>query len=231
MPDCQTLEDHSLHSRDRYDPGRLHTHAARLFCYDCQPRAVRESYSCSVLRGNRICSEEHCSLQGRRQTMKQRMFIIVWSVIGILITGLCVIVITSLIPYYNIVGKMALVVVAMALLCLIVLMFSFTKSRVSIWHNRERLIIAGDVVAYINQAGLIENLTAQNYAAQIAPNVTVRQIAPPAQQVEQDTSSDEDTVRDLIVRGTALKSIAESTGWTYYRVQKLYAQMKESNEI
>ncbi len=163
--------------------------------------------------------------------MKQRMFIIGWSVIGILITGLCVIVITSLIPYYNIVGKMALVVVAMALLCLIVLMFSFTKSRVSIWHNRERLIIAGDVVAYINQAGLIENLTAQNYAAQIAPNVTVRQIAPPAQQVEQDTSSDEDTVRDLIVRGTALKSIAESTGWTYYRVQKLYAQMKESNEI
>src|SRR6266581_1416634 len=92
-------------------------------------------------------------------------------------------------------------------------------------------IIACIVGIGINQAGLIENLTAQNYAAQIAPNVTVRQIAPPAQQVEQDTSSDEDTVRDLIVRGTALKSIAESTGWTYYRVQKLYAQMKESNEI
>jgi len=161
----------------------------------------------------------------------KRLFIISLAVVVILVTTFGVILVTSLIPYFDVIGKMAVAVVGMALLCLVVLMLSFTKSRVSIWHNRERLIIAGDVVAYINQAGLIENLTAQNYAAQIAPApVTIKQIEAPKQQ-EQNTSSDEDTVRDLIVRGTALKSVAESTGWTYYRVQKLYTQMKESGEI
>lgn len=160
----------------------------------------------------------------------KRLFIIGWSVVVILVTTLGVIVVTSLIPYFDIVGKMVVAVLGVFLICCCVLLISFTRSRVSIWHNQERLIKAGDVVAWINNNGILENLTAQNYAAQIAPNVTVRQIAPPAQ-VEQDTSSDEETVRDLIMGGTSLKSITESTGWTYYRVQKLYASMKESGEI
>ena len=150
--------------------------------------------------------------------MKQRLFIIVWSIAVILVTGLCIIGITSLIPYFNVVGIIMLGLIAMAILCASILMWSFTRYRIRAWNNQSNMLIHGEVVAYLTSDNKILNLSAQNFAAQTP--VTVRQIEAP-KEVEQDTTPDEDTILTMHDMGNSIRHIAKETKTTKYHVEKV----------
>jgi len=149
----------------------------------------------------------------------QKVFIVALVAVIILATGFCVIIITSLIPYFSFIGKMAVVVVGVLLACISLLIMSFTWSRMGVWGNRRRLLVAGDVVAFLTTKGEIVHLSAQHEAAKVPlPGVTVKEIAAPK---EQQPTSDKETVLELFDRGISLRNICDSTGLTYYQVQKI----------
>src|SRR6266496_4381945 len=127
----------------------------------------------------------------------QKLFLTSMAVVVVLATGFCIIVITSIIPYFPIIGKMAVVVVGVMLFCLAVLILFFTWSRIALWINRRRLLVAGDVVVYHNADGTFAHLSAIHERAKVQlPNVTVKEIAASKAQKEQQTS-DDDTVLEL----------------------------------
>ncbi len=148
----------------------------------------------------------------------QKVFLVALAAVIVLAVGFCVIIITSLIPYFSFIGKMAVGVVGVLLVCISLLIMSFTWSRIGNWSYRRRLLVSGDVVVFLRLDGKIEHLSAQHEAAKVPlPGVTVKEIAAPKEQ----PTSDKETVLELFDKGISLRNIADSTGLTYYQVQKI----------
>lgn len=147
----------------------------------------------------------------------QKMRVVVVAVVVILSSGFCVLIIVSLIPYFSVIGLVATGVVFILLACIATLMVSFTWSRIGVWGKRRRLLVAGDIVAYIAPDGSLMHLSAMHEQAKLPPApVTVKEL--PA---GKDTRSDKETVLELFEKGTTLRTIAEVTGLSYYQVQKI----------
>lgn len=152
----------------------------------------------------------------------QKLFLSSIAVAVVLTFGFCVLIISSLIPFFGIIGQMAVVVVGVMLFCLAVLILFFTWSRIGVWSNRRRMLISGDVVVFLRSDGKIEHLSAEHERAKVQlPAVTVKEIAGPKEQKEQQPTADNETVLELFDRGISLRNIAESTGLSYYQVQKI----------
>ncbi|SRR6266496_528813 len=154
----------------------------------------------------------------------QKLFLTSMAVVVVLATGFCVIVISSIIPYFPIIGKMAVVVVGVLLFCIAVLLLFFTWSRIGVWGNRRRMLISGDVVVYLRSNGEVVHLSAEHERAKVQlPNVTVKEIAAPKEQKEQkgQQASDDDTVLELYDIGNSQRDIAEKTNLTRYRVSEI----------
>src|SRR6266542_293966 len=95
----------------------------------------------------------------------QKVFLVALAAVIVLAVGFCVIIITSLIPYFSFIGEVATGVVVVLLACISLLIMSFTWSRMGVWGNRRRLLVAGEVVAYLTTKGEIVHLSAQHEAA------------------------------------------------------------------
>jgi hypothetical protein len=149
----------------------------------------------------------------------QRLFLIALAAVIILAIGFCTLIIVSVIPYFAFIGKVATGVVVVLLGCIAVLMISFTWSQIGVWHHRRQTIVAGEVVAYLSNAGEIIHLSAVHEQAKVPPP-QVRALPAP-----KDTA-DKETVLELYDKGIALRTIAESTGLTYYQVQQITSGKK-----
>jgi hypothetical protein len=153
----------------------------------------------------------------------QRLFLITLAVVVILATGFCVLIIVSLIPFFHVIGFAATAVVFVLLACIATLMVSFTLSRIGIWRHRARTIVAGEIVAYI-QDGQIIHLSAEHEKAKVPLPAPVKELPPPSKKPEVD----DETVLDLYNKhGVSLHSIAESTGISYHQVRKIVNAAKE----
>jgi len=148
----------------------------------------------------------------------QKMRVVVVTVVVILSTGFCVLIIVSLIPYFSVIGRAATVVVIVLLACIATLMLSFTWSRIGVWSHRRHLLIAGDVVVYLDDSGKLLHLSAMHEQAKLpAPQqVTVKELPAP-----KEPTVDKETVLELYSHGNTLRTIAETTGLSYYQVQKI----------
>ena len=145
----------------------------------------------------------------------QRIYVATVIVVVILATGFCVIVITSLIPYFSVIGLVATGVVMVLLLCLAVLMVSFTWSRMGVWGKQRRLLVVGDVVAYLDRSGDLVHLSAIHEQAKVVPAAQSKALTAPKR------TMDKVTIAEMQDKGMSLRTIAESAGMTYYEIQKI----------
>src|SRR5258707_657900 len=150
----------------------------------------------------------------------QRVFVIGLAAVVTLAASLGAFLFFSLWPYIDVIGRVAAGVVITGLVCVAALMVSFTFSKIGIWrsrHHHERLsrrvIVAGDVVAYLYEDGTFTHLSAMHEAAKLAP-APMKEIAAPT------PPDNSETVIALYDNGNSLRTIAEDTGMTYYQVQK-----------
>jgi hypothetical protein len=133
----------------------------------------------------------------------------------------------SLIPYFFIIGRFAAGLLAFGLVCVAVLIGTFTWSQVGIMlakresaiHHR-RVITSGDVVVYLDNNGNFTHLSAMHEAAKIAPP------APIVNALPAPTVTDE-TIIEMFTEGITLRSIVEATGEKYHRVQSLTEAYKK----
>jgi|SRR5579859_4531268 len=150
----------------------------------------------------------------------QRIFLLALAFVVTLGAALGAFLFASLWPYFSLIGKVAAGVVIVGLVCTSLLMVAFTYNRVCMWNNRRRLVIAGEVVAYLAHDGTFIHLSAQHEAAKVIPQVTVKEIAAPK------PVADKETVLELFNTGTSLRNIADITGLTYYQVQQITSGKK-----
>ncbi len=147
----------------------------------------------------------------------QRLFLIAMAAVVILAIGFVTIIVVSILPYFDLIGKVATGVVIVMLACLAALMLSFTWSRIGIWQHRRRTIIAGDIVVYVGRDGELSHLSAMHEQAKVPVTIQAEKALPAPKKPEVD----EDTVLELFDHGSSIRSIAAATGLTYYQVQKI----------
>src|SRR5579885_2042041 len=148
----------------------------------------------------------------------QRLFLIAMAAVIVLAVGFVTIIVVSILPYFDLIGKVATGVVLVMLACLAALMASFTWSRLGVRQLRRRTIIAGDTVVYVQRDGELSHLSAMHEQAKGPVTIQAEKALPAPKKPEVD----EDTVVELFERGISLRNIAESTGLKYYQVQKAY---------
>jgi predicted membrane channel-forming protein YqfA (hemolysin III family) len=145
----------------------------------------------------------------------QKTYGVVVTVVVILVTGFCVLIILSLIPYFSVIGLVATGVVFILLACISVLMVSFTWSRMGVWGKQRRLLVAGEIVVYLAPNGELLHLSATHEAAKVVPAQQSKALPAPKR------TMDKAHIEELQSHGVGLRTIAEGAGMTYYEIQKI----------
>src|SRR5207302_3957075 len=108
----------------------------------------------------------------RKERGMQRLFLIAWSAVVIIVVGLMVLLDVSLIPHFTEIGDTMIWFVRIIIACAAVLVLVFTYSlsgRLLSKRRREKLmervIVAGEVVAAIAPNGDVIHLSAMHVAA------------------------------------------------------------------
>lgn len=150
----------------------------------------------------------------------QKAYLIAVITVIVLATGFCVLIITSLIPYYGFIGIAATGVVVVLLLCISVLMVAFTRRCLGVWDLRRRTLIAGEVIAYLTPTGELLHLSATQEAAKVAPVAQGKALPQPKR------TMDRAQIMELHEKGIGLRSIADAANMTFYEVQQIYSGKK-----
>ncbi len=158
-------------------------------------------------------------------TWSGRLFMIFWTAITIIMIAIAIMMYVSLVPHFFLIGWIMLIVVSVLVACGIALIVTFTIAQASIWWNRRNLIVAGEVVAYRRSDGSFEHLSAVHVSAGLLPQV--RSNEDEGDEQPEPRESDDATIIELYNRGLTLQSVAQATGATYYRCQKVVAQAKK----
>ena len=138
----------------------------------------------------------------------------------------------SLVPYFFIIGRFAAGLLAFALVCVAILIGTFTWSQVGIMlskreqaiHHR-RLLTSGEVVVYLDRNGNFTHLSAMHEQAKLAPPATIVNALPPPKS-EDNTQ----TILELYDGGRALRDIAKDVGATHYEVQKITSKYRNARD-
>lgn len=148
----------------------------------------------------------------------QKLFILAWSAVVIVVIALMVLLYVSLIPHFGEIGDAMIWVIRIGLACGTLLMLVGTWSLIGSLlakrrrdQSHERVIVAGEVVAYLAPDGTFVHLSAQHEAAKIPMHTTV---------AAEPMTSDE-TIIELFEGGMSRRAIAKQLDIPYNRVQKL----------
>jgi uncharacterized protein YerC len=159
----------------------------------------------------------------------QRLFIIALAFVVSLGIAIGIFLYVSLIPYVSLIGKVAAGLIMLGLACAGALLIVLTWTTIGNMLSRrrrerlhERLIVAGDVVAYLSPTGEFEHLSARHEEAKVIPQVTVKEIQAPA------PSADKDTVLELLNLGLSYRDISTRTGVSYHYVQKWAKELADN---
>src|SRR5260370_27724592 len=153
----------------------------------------------------------------------QKAFILLWTATAIVVIALMVLLYVSLIPHFGEIGDAMIWVVRIGLACGTILMLTFTYSWVGRLLSKrkrdelhQRLIVHGDVAAYIMPDGKFEHLSARHEEAKAIPQVALSK-----QQDQEPLPSEAWVILDMHWQGIGFKRIAEATKWREYEVRKL----------
>ena len=148
----------------------------------------------------------------------QRIFIGFVAFCATLGAAIGVFLFVSAVPYIGLIGKVVAGLLIVCLVCAAILAVVWTYSSAgSLLAKRrrnqahQRVIVAGEVVAYLAPDGTFVHLSAQHEAAKIPMHTTV---------TAEPTTPDE-TILDLFNDGMSRRAIAKTLDIPYNRVQKL----------
>jgi len=167
---------------------------------------------------------------------KSGAFTILVIVVVILSTALGSFLFIALLPFADVAGKLLIGLLALAIGCIAILGLAHSYFHVRMLrerHKREqlhsRLIAVDGVVAWARPDGTFYHLSAEHEAAKVpkmlpapAPNVTVEEVNPDADEIE---------ICSRYERGESLRKIEKETGATYHRVRSVVANWKEKHGL
>ena len=151
----------------------------------------------------------------------QRLFILAWSALVIVVIGLMVMLYVSLIPHFFLIGDIAFVVLCVFLLYGVILGGYGTYHLIATWSINRRVIVRGEVVAYLDRTNnTFTHLSAQHEAAKVLPQpqVTVKELPSPDPRW--------DAVLDLRKDGKGMHAIAKELKVPYNRVRTFLNQVE-----
>lgn len=147
-----------------------------------------------------------------------RLFILFWSAVVIVLIGLMIMLYVSLIPHFTIIGDIAFVVLCIFLGYGVVLGGYGTYHLIATWALNRKVIVRGEVVAYLDKSNTFTHLSAMHEQAKIPPPAQVT--------VQEDRASEDDVVVELWQKGMSLRDIVKATGRKYHEVQKITSEQK-----
>lgn len=165
-----------------------------------------------------------------------RLFLIAVAFVVALGAALGVLLYVSVLPFFHQIGIAATVLIITGIGCTLLLMVSFTYSRIGILlSNRrraklhERLIVHGDMAFWVPPTGIkasdIYDASARHVAAGV-PRML------PAPKDEPMLEPDEETIIGIYNGGTiGMKELAQKLGTTYYQVQKTVSDARKRGLI
>lgn len=163
----------------------------------------------------------------------QKAFILLWTATAIVVIALMVLLYVSLIPHFGEIGDAMIWVVRIALACGTILMLTFTYSWVGRLLSKrkrdqlhERLVVHGEVAAYIMPDGTFEHLSAKHIAAGVP-----RMLPAPK---DEKLVMDDETIVEMYKDGATLMQIVEAgkpVDLKYNRVQSVVAAAKKRGDV
>lgn len=137
----------------------------------------------------------------------------------------------SIIPYFDIIGKVAAGLVITGLVCVASILVTFTWTKIGIFFARlkkERLhanlLVSGEVVVLLRPNGQYEHLSALHEAARHPARIV--EAATATGNDDDEPGADDNTIMELWSQGNSLRDIARDTNTTFYHVQKTVAKNK-----
>lgn len=163
-------------------------------------------------------------------TPMNRLFLIAWSAVVIVVIALMVLLYVSLLPHFGEIGDTMIWLLRLAIACAAVLLVTGTYSLVGRLISKrrrdqlhERVIIAGEVSVYVMPTGELVPISAIHEQAKIP-----RMLPAPKDEV---IPSDDDTVIELYSKGLTYQTIMDSTGLKYNKVQRIVSDAKQKGLI
>jgi hypothetical protein len=163
-----------------------------------------------------------------------RLFLLAMAFIVTLGAAIGTLLFVSLIPFFHAIGLVATGALFVLLACGVVLVVSFTYTRVSIMlatrnHSRlmSRVVQFGDGgAAALDHTGQWVHLSSVHEQAKVPLPQTIVQSLPSPK--KPDPWTDEATILELWQTGNTLQTICESTGMPYNVVQRVTSEAKKS---
>jgi hypothetical protein len=155
----------------------------------------------------------------------QRLFIIAWSAVVIVLIALMVMLYVSLVPHFVLIGDIAFVVLCVFLTYGVILGGYGTYHLICTWNLNRKVIVRGEVVAYLDRKNnTFTHLSAQHEQAKFPQYVI-------AAKEEKLDPRDEDIIEVYNDGVSTLEQIADSFGLKYHRVQSIVAHAKKQGLI
>ncbi|SRR5260221_3911835 len=155
----------------------------------------------------------------------QKVFLIGWSAVVIVMIALMVLLYTSLLPHFADIGDWFVWLVRVGVVCACCLMVAFTWFKIVSMHHNSKFVQRGEVVSYLgkNKPTVV---SAEHEQAKV-PRLL------PAPKDEPLFEPDEQDIIAIYNSNPAitLKEIGEKFNLPYNRVQKVYAEAKKSGLI
>ena len=155
----------------------------------------------------------------------QRLFILAWSAVVIVVIGLMVMLYVSLIPHFFLIGDIAFAVLCVFLLYGVILGGYGTYHLIATWSLNRKVIVRGEVVAYLDRtSNTFTHLSAMHEQAKVPPQpqVTVKELPSPDPRW--------DAVMDLRKAGKGMHAISKELKVPYQRVRQFLNQVEGNDE-
>jgi len=153
-----------------------------------------------------------------------RLFLIFWSAVVIVLIGLMAMLYVSLIPHFGQIGNVAFVVLCVFMTYGVIIGGFGTYHLINTWSRDRRVIQRGEVVAYLDSGNGFTHLSAMHEAAKI-PRML------PAPKDETFPPDERDIIQMYNDGQVTLETIADTLGLKYHRVQSIVAQAKKAGLI
>ena len=149
----------------------------------------------------------------------QRLFILAWSAVVIVVIALMVLLYVSLIPHFGIIGDAALIALIIVLGCGVSLTIAFTYNKIASWNLRRRLVTFADTGASFRERdGTWTHLSGIHQQMSLPPPTTVT--------VKEEPQAADDAIVELWQKGMSLRDIVRVTGRKYHEVQRITSEQK-----
>jgi hypothetical protein len=155
----------------------------------------------------------------------QKLFLIAWSAVVIIVIALMVLLYTSLLPHFTEIGDWLVWVVRLGMVCASCLMVAFTWFKIISMHHYSQFVRHGEVVSYIgkNKPTVV---SAEHEQAKVPRLLPAPKDEPLFEPDEQDIINIYNANQSI-----TLQELADKFGMKYHQVQKIYSEAKKSGLI